>query len=420
MKRQRSNKIIPLLILGILVGLLAAQVYAGSAQEQALQSTVRVLCLINHDDSKSGTGSGFVVGNSSYVVTNAHVVSCIRNNGQVHILMPTGLVNATVMLDQPHKDLAILRVVTALNLPDVRFATQKTVGVGDDVWVAGFPGAADDVAGFDEFGVVSLSKGILSRIIINKEKVALYQTEAAINPGNSGGPLIDAFGRVIGINSSKDLTWVDTAYGKQRISVSEIGWAIQVDELLPELDKLKISYEVDRSPANFITRLWLREPIVLAILGVVFLVGFLLVKVLYRYRGKVSNELTKYIRHINSPQKPSLTDVKSPIKHPMLFCLTGHYAGNTLELTDQPLVIGRDPELCQLVMPASMTEIGRRHCTLSYDKSDDCFWIEDHWSTNGTFVNNQRIPSGNKKRLKKDAHFYLESANNEFKVGVIE
>jgi predicted component of type VI protein secretion system len=104
----------------------------------------------------------------------------------------------------------------------------------------------------------------------------------------------------------------------------------------------------------------------------------------------------------------------------MLFCLTGHYAGNTLELTDQPLVIGRDPELCQLVMPASMTEIGRRHCTLSYDKSDDCFWIEDHWSTNGTFVNNQRIPSGNKKRLKKDAHFYLESANNEFKVGVIE
>lgn len=423
MDRQRSNKLIKLsllVFLGFLVGVSFSRVQAASPQEQALQSTVRVLCFVGQDDNKSGSGSGFVVGKSSYVVTNAHVVNCTSDNGRVQILMPTGLVNATVISSQPDKDLAILRVVKPLNLPDVKFATHKTVGIGDDVWVAGFPGAADGVASFNELGAVSLSKGIISRIIINKGNLALYQTEAAINPGNSGGPLIDAFGRVIGINSAKDMTWVDTVYGKQRISVSEIGWAIQVDELLPELDKLKIHYEVDILPANFISRLWLREPIVLVILFVALLVGILLMQLLYRYRVKVIDELSKYTRRINSPKKPSSPDPQYSPKHPILYCLTGHYAGNTIELTDQPLVIGRDPTLCQLVMPKTMKEIGRRHCKLSYDKKDNCFWIEDHSSANGTFVNNQRIPSGTKKRLKNGAHFYLDTTDNEFKVGVVE
>lgn len=423
MDRQRSNKLIKLsllVFLGFLVGVSFSRVQAASPQEQALQSTVRVLCFVGQDDNKSGSGSGFVVGKSSYVVTNAHVVNCTSDNGRVQILMPTGLVNATVISSQPDKDLAILRVVKPLNLPDVKFATHKTVGIGDDVWVAGFPGAADGVASFNELGAVSLSKGIISRIIINKGNLALYQTEAAINPGNSGGPLIDAFGRVIGINSAKDMTWVDTVYGKQRISVSEIGWAIQVDELLPELDKLKIHYEVDILPANFISRLWLREPIVLVILFVALLVGILLMQLLYRYRVKVIDELSKYTRRINSPKKPSSPDPQYSPKHPILYCLTGHYAGNTIELTDQPLVIGRDPTLCQLVMPKTMKEIGRRHCKLSYDKKDNCFWIEDHSSANGTFVNNQRIPSGMKKRLKNGAHFYLDTTDNEFKVGVVE
>lgn len=423
MDRQRSNKLIKLsllVFLGFLVGVSFSRVQAANPQEQALQSTVRVLCFVGQDDNKSGSGSGFVVGKSSYVVTNAHVVNCTSDNGRVQILMPTGLVNATVISSQPDKDLAILRVVKPLNLPDVKFATHKTVGIGDDVWVAGFPGAADGVASFNELGAVSLSKGIISRIIINKGNLALYQTEAAINPGNSGGPLIDAFGRVIGINSAKDMTWVDTVYGKQRISVSEIGWAIQVDELLPELDKLKIHYEVDILPANFISRLWLREPIVLVILFVALLVGILLMQLLYRYRVKVIDELSKYTRRINSPKKPSSPDPQYSPKHPILYCLTGHYAGNTIELTDQPLVIGRDPTLCQLVMPKTMKEIGRRHCKLSYDKKDNCFWIEDHSSANGTFVNNQRIPSGTKKRLKNGAHFYLDTTDNEFKVGVVE
>jgi hypothetical protein len=292
----------------------------------------------------------------------------------------------------------------------VKFATSNTVEVGNEVWAAGFPGAADKATSDNDAVIVSLSKGIISRKTKSIEGVASLQTEAALNSGNSGGPLLDEFGRVIGVNVAKIID----------VGSEGIGWAIQVDELLPELDKLHIHYDVDILPANFISRLWLREPIVLAILVVVLLIGFLVIQLLYRYRGKVIDELSKYTRRVTHPQKSSSPDPQNSPKHPILYCLTGHYAGNTLELTDQPLVIGRDPTLCQLVMPTTMKGIGRRHCKLSYDKKDNCFWIEDHSSANGTFVNNQRIPSGTKKRLKNGTHFYLDTTDNEFKVGVIE
>jgi len=209
---EQENKKLILKISGILFSVLTIQVRAASSQKQALQSAVRIICAVKKNHTKLGTGSGFVVGDSTYVVTNAHVVSCVNKNGQVTILMQSGFVNARVVLTQQHNDLAIIRAIKSLNLPAVRFATHKTVVVGDDVWFAGFPSVADDVSSFNE--------------------------------------------------------------------------------ILPELDKLKIHYEVDTLPANFITRLWLREPVIFVIL-----VGLLLLKFLYRHRDKVANELSKYTRH---------------------------------------------------------------------------------------------------------------------------
>jgi pSer/pThr/pTyr-binding forkhead associated (FHA) protein len=71
-------------------------------------------------------------------------------------------------------------------------------------------------------------------------------------------------------------------------------------------------------------------------------------------------------------------------------------------------------------MPSTLSEIGRRHCSLSFDQDVRCFWLEDHWSANGTFINNQRIVSGQPRRLSKGDHFYLSSPKNEFKVGLVE
>jgi hypothetical protein len=376
-------------------------------------------------------GSGFVVGHSDHIVTNWHVVACTEKHGEASVYLHDGShYRASVLSHQIHKDLAILKLAGPVNLPPVKFASGTTVAVGDDVWVAGFPGGADELAGPDETGVASLSKGIVSRQIHSRENVALYQTEAAINPGNSGGPLIDEFGRVIGINVAKSLALVTTvvpdaeqgaAISLQRLPLSEgIGWAIQADELLPELDRLHIPYAVESSPPNFITRLWYREPFILVIFIIVILIGLVLIRLLYRQQGKVIGEWANYTRHRVQKTNPPLVDNPSSGLHAVLYCLSGHYAGNSLELNGQTLTIGRDPDLCQLVMPSTLSEIGRRHCSLSFDPAEQCFWLEDHWSANGTFIKNRRIASGQPQRLSKGAHFYLSSPKNEFKVGLAE
>lgn len=419
----------PILLSFLLVIFCAScpQLYAGTSQNQVLQSTVRVLCKTDQYQ----TGSGFVVGNSAYVVTNSHVVDCTKKHGEVSVYLQDGSnFKASVLLNQAHKDLAILKVASPLKLPSVKFASSKTVAVGDDVWVAGFPGGADDMASPNELGIVSLSKGIISRQIQSKENVGLYQTEAAINPGNSGGPLIDEFGRVIGVNVAKSLALVatvvpgskqDAAISLQRLPLSEgIGWAIQVDELLPELDRLHIPYQVDTSPPTFITRLWFREPFILVIFIIVMLISLILIRLLYRQKGKVIGELIRYTQHRVQKNDKQLVDSKDSNPRAMLYCLSGHYAGNSLELNDHALSIGRAPDLCQLVMPSTLSEIGRRHCSLSFDPEERCFWLEDHWSTNGTFIKNQRIASGQLHRLNHGEHFYLNSLKNEFKVGFAE
>ena len=111
---------------------------------------------------------------------------------------------------------------------------------------------------------------------------------------------------------------------------------------------------------------------------------------------------------------------KPKIRKAVLYCLNGHFAGNSIELNDSILSIGRDPNLCQLVMPENITEISRRHCSVSYDNKNECFLLEDHWSKNGTFIDNKRIPSGKKIHLNKGSNFYLDSHKNEFTVGIVE
>ena len=99
------------------------QVVAAALPDRTLQSTVRIFCLEKVQE-KSSTGSGFVVGNSSYVVTNSHVVECTKDNGNIAVYLPDGSsFNATVILSQQRKDLAVLKMPAPLPIASVTFAT---------------------------------------------------------------------------------------------------------------------------------------------------------------------------------------------------------------------------------------------------------------------------------------------------------
>jgi serine protease Do len=154
--------------------------------------------------SQRSTGSGVLVDPTGYIVTNAHVVQGAhrvqvqvqspRLEGQRSVLRPRPrlLQARTVSIDE-ETDLAILKIDEA-GLPFVTLADSDTVRAGQIVLAFGSPLGLDSSV---TMGVVSA----VARQLEADDPMIYIQTDASINPGNSGGPLVDAEGRVIGINT---------------------------------------------------------------------------------------------------------------------------------------------------------------------------------------------------------------------------
>ncbi|MBC8350764.1 MAG: trypsin-like peptidase domain-containing protein [Planctomycetes bacterium] len=140
-----------------------------------------------------GQGSGVIVDSAGYVVTNHHVVADATG---IQVTLSDGqLVDGTVVGIDVLTDLAVLKI-EATDLEAAQWGDSDQLEVGALVWAVGSP-----------FGLQhSITFGILSAK--NRSAMAgnawqdYLQTDAAVNPGNSGGPLVDARGRIVGINAA--------------------------------------------------------------------------------------------------------------------------------------------------------------------------------------------------------------------------
>ena len=149
----------------------------------------------------SGVGSGVVLTPDGYILTNKHVVS--GSQSLTVELADERQFPATIVRESDDKDLALIKI-DATGLKPAVIGDSSTLQVGQTVIAIGSP-----LGTFTE----TVTKGILSAtgrtITVRDEQTGrpdtltgLLQTDAAINPGNSGGPLLDANGRVIGINTA--------------------------------------------------------------------------------------------------------------------------------------------------------------------------------------------------------------------------
>jgi S1-C subfamily serine protease len=148
------------------------------------------------DQGGEATGTGFVIDVEGHILTNYHVVQ-----GATSVSVgfdDNRVVSARVLGTDATNDLALLQVETAgLKLVPLQLGDSKTAQVGDPVLAIGNPFGLDRTL---TTGVVSaLQRQITAPNGFTIQHV--IQTDAPINPGNSGGPLLDAAGRVIGINS---------------------------------------------------------------------------------------------------------------------------------------------------------------------------------------------------------------------------
>ena len=157
---------------------------------------------VSYMSSNSGEGSGIILRSDGYIVTNSHVigdsskydVSVITSDGQSY--------DAKVVGYDVKSDLAVLKI-NATGLPECELGDSSQLVLGDYVMAIGNPGGRQ-FAGSVTLGIVSGVDRIIDTENTESTSAMRYiQTDAAINPGNSGGALVNMYGQVIGINTSK-------------------------------------------------------------------------------------------------------------------------------------------------------------------------------------------------------------------------
>src|SRR4051794_13438091 len=185
-----------------------------------------------------GTGSGFVVSDDGYIVTNAHVVE--GANGQIKAKIGDGkTLTAKLVGQDASTDLALLKV-DASNLKPLALGDSSTVEVGDPAYAIGNPFGLDRTL---TTGVISaLQREISSPNGFSIDDV--LQTDAAINPGNSGGPLFNAQGQVIGVNSQIEST--NSSSDGQAGNVG-IGFAIPSNTVKSVISQLRATGKVSHA-----------------------------------------------------------------------------------------------------------------------------------------------------------------------------
>ena len=140
-----------------------------------------------------GSGSGVILTEDGYVLTNNHVIEDSRS---IEVIFTSGeSYTATIVDSNPGLDLAILELSSnRTDFPKATLGNYEDIIIGEGVLTLGFPYS------FDLGEELSASKGIVSSLKFI-DGYAYIQTDAAINPGNSGGPLVNLKGEVIGINT---------------------------------------------------------------------------------------------------------------------------------------------------------------------------------------------------------------------------
>lgn len=215
--------------------LLAHQALAQTAQSQRFTTTVLAIkeaepAVVNIEGNKpassasasysaeppqvNGMGSGVIIDPRGYILTNQHVVQDVS---RIEVTLHDGSKHLGKSIDHdPDTDLALIKIDAHRSLPTIAFGTSSDLLRGELVIAIGNP-----------FGYQhTVTEGIISALHRNipvngaQEYRDLIQTDASINPGNSGGPLLNAEGKMIGINAAV------------RVGAQGIGFAIPVDKAI--------------------------------------------------------------------------------------------------------------------------------------------------------------------------------------------
>ncbi|MBU3196183.1 S1C family serine protease [Clostridium algidicarnis] len=179
------------------------------------------------NQATEGIGSGFIINEEGYLLTNYHVINGAQD---VKVILNDGKeVGAKVINYDAENDIAVVKIKEEMKMPGVvELGDSDSVQAGESVVAIGNP-LGKEFLGTVTSGIVS---AINRSINIGGKDLTLIQTDAAINPGNSGGPLLNSRGQVIGMNTAKINS--QSAEG----GVEGIGFSIPINQAKTKLGDL--------------------------------------------------------------------------------------------------------------------------------------------------------------------------------------
>ncbi len=184
-----------------------------------------VVMILASDRSSMALGTGIIMSQDGFIITNAHI---IEGASEIQIVLNdnTTSYKAQIMGSDTASDIAVLKI-EATGLIPATFGDSDQVVIGEGVVTIGNPYSTEYAQTVTD-GIIS---GIRRNLYSGNVSTDLLQTNAQLNPGNSGGPLINMYGQVIGINSSKIMSSGSATY-------EGLGFAIPMTDAKEIIDEL--------------------------------------------------------------------------------------------------------------------------------------------------------------------------------------
>ena len=367
----------------------------------------------------AGSGTCWGIGKPGepveYFVTNGHVVQYAymmpkqdqSYTGKVTVVYSgaeNDFVDAQVVYYSApeEKDIAILKVPSPtdkrISLP---LRPSDTVEAGETAYALGFPGVSDVLADNIRYDIedVTITDGIISkRVAVSGSEYEAFQINVDVNPGNSGGPLVDASGNVIGVNTSG----LATQIGDEITLSTSVNYASIADQLIRILNEEGIEYTLMGESS------WMLYTF--GIIGGVAL-AFAIVLLVQDKKSPVTAAAGA-----SGGGKPAASGGPTG-KKPVIRGVTGKYTGQSFDLSKGKVVIGRDPNVCNIIYDKNTPGISGNHCQVYYDANNDCFMLTDNGSTYGTYLGNgKKLTAAVAEKLMAGDTFYLCDNANRFVV----